>query len=102
MAIKWSPLAVSEVMDKVEAQVGLAESFLQEAHRLAKESLSIPNLPQYMEGRLSNVKMATGGAVERIRDAIDSVRKDLPENELAKDMARADQPSLLDDWAEIK
>jgi len=102
MAIKWSPLAVSEAMDKVEAQVGLAESFLQEAHRIAKESQGIPNLPQYMEQRLSNVKMATGGAVERIRDAIDSVRKDLPENELAKDMARASRPSLLDDWSEIK
>ena len=97
MAIKWSPLAVSEAMDKVEAQVNLAESFLQEAHRLAKESLSIPNLPQYIEGRLVNVKMAAGGAVEKMRDAIDSVRHDLPEKDLAKDKARADQPSLMDD-----
>jgi len=87
-------------MDKVEAQVNLAESFLQEAYRLAKESLSIPNLPQYMESRLSQVKDAAGGAVEKMRDTIDSVRKDLPEKELAKDKARTahgNQPSLMDD-----
>jgi len=97
MAIKWSPLAVSEAMDQVEAQVGLAESFLQEAHRLAKESLEIPNLPQYMESRLNQVNWAAEGAVERMRDAIAATRRDLPEHELAKDKARVDQPSLMDD-----
>ena len=100
MAIKWSPLAVSEAMDKVEAQVKLAESFIQEAHRLAKESLDIPNLPQYMECRLNQVKWAAGGAVEKMRDTIAATRKDLPEHELAKDKARTahgNQPSLMDD-----
>jgi len=100
MAIKWSPLAVSEAMDKVEAQVKLAESFIQEAHRLAKESLDIPNLPQYMESRLNQVKWAAGGAVEKMRDTIAATRKDLPEHELAKDKARTahgNQPSLMDD-----
>jgi len=86
-------------MDRVEAQVNLAESFIQEAHRLAKESLDIPNLPQYMESRLNQVKWATGGAVEKMRGTIAATRKDLPEKELAKDKARAtmgSQPSLLD------
>jgi len=99
MAVKWSPLAVSKAMDKVEAQIRLSESFIQEAHRLAKESLAIPDLPEYMKGRLSNVEMATGGAVDRMRDAIDSVRRDLPEKDLAKEKAKADQgnqQSLLD------
>ena len=91
MAVKWSPLAVSEVMDKVEAQISLAESFIKEAHSIAKEALAIPDLPEYMKGRLSNVIDATGGAVDRMRDAIDSVRRDLPEKDLAKDKAKADQ-----------
>ena len=100
MAIKWSPLAVSKAMDKVEAQVGLAESFLQEAHRLAKESLDIPGLPGYMEGNLYTVKERAGEAAGRIRDAIAMTRKNLPEKEFAKDKAKdahGKQQSLLDD-----
>jgi len=100
MAIKWSPLAVSEVMDKVEAQINLAESFIQEAHSISKTALEIPNLPEYMKGRLDNVKMTTGAAVERMRYAVEAVRKDLPEKDLAKEKARAEgdiQSSLLDD-----
>ena len=100
MAIKWSPLAVSEAMDRVEAQVGLAESFLQEAHRIAKESLEIPNLPEYMGQYIRNLSDITGGAVGSMREVINKTRSHLSERELAKDKARAkmgSQPSLLDD-----
>ena len=100
MTIKWSALAVSEVMDKVEAQVSLAESFIQEAHSISKTAQTIPNLPEYMKGRLVNVEMATGGAIERMRNAIESVRKDLPEKDLANEKARREtgsQQSLMGD-----
>jgi len=53
-----------------------------------------------MKGRLANVEMATGAAVERMRNAIESVRKDLPEKDLANEKARKDmgsQSSLLGD-----
>jgi len=99
MAIKWSPLAVSEAMDKIETQVSLAESFLQEAHRVAKESLDIPNLPEYMGQYIRNLSDITGGAVGSMREVINKTRSHLPEKELAKDKARTDhgkQQSLLD------
>jgi len=100
MAVKWSALAVSEVMDRVEAQINLAESFIHEAHDISEKASAIPNLPEYMKGRLANVEMATGAAVERMRNAIESVRKDLPEKDLANEKARKDmgsQSSLLGD-----
>jgi len=100
MAIKWSPLAVSEAMEKVEAQVNLAEAFIQEAHRLAKEALAIPNLPQYMGGHLYNVERVTGGAVASMRGAIATTHRDLPGKDLAKEKAKSahgTQPSLMDD-----
>ena len=100
MAIKWSALAVSEVMDKVEAQISLAESFIQEAHNISETAQAIPNLPDYMKGRLVNLEVTTGAAVERMRYAIDSVRKDLPEKDLANEKARREtgsQQSLMGD-----
>ena len=100
MAIKWSPLAVSEAMDRVEAQVNLAESFLQEAHRIAKESLDIPNLPEYMGQYIRNLSDITGGAVGSMREVINKTRSHMPEKELAKDKARSahgNQQSFLDD-----
>jgi len=100
MAIKWSALAVSEVMDKVEAQVSLAESFIEEAHRISETALTIPNLPEYMKGRLVSLTCDTEGAIGRIRNAIDSVRKDLPEKDLAREKERrgtGSQQSLMGD-----
>jgi len=100
MAIKWSPLVVSEAMDRVEAQVGLAEAFLQEAHRISKESLDIPNLPEYMGHYIRNLSDITGGAIGSMREVINKTRSHLPEKELVKDKTRAKmgtQPSLLDD-----
>jgi len=100
MAVKWSPLAVSEIMDKVEAQINLAESFIEEAHDISEKASAIPNLPEYMKGRLVNVEMSAGAAVERIRNAIESVRKDLPEKDLANEKARREtgsQQSLMGD-----
>ena len=99
MAIKWSPLAVTEAMDKVEAQVNLAESFLQEAHRIAKESLDIPNLPEYMGQYIRNLSDITGGAVGSMREVINKTRSHMPEKDLVKEKARADhgnQQSFLD------
>lgn len=100
MAIKWSPLAVSKAMDKVEAQVALAESFIQEANRIAKEALAIPNLPGYMEERLETVARVTEGAIRSMREEIDRTRRDLPEKDLRKEQARADlgtEPPLFAD-----
>ena len=78
MAIKWSAVSVSEAIDKVEQQVTLAEPFLDEAKARAREARGIPNLPDYMDGRLVSLI----SQIERIDDvkrAIESTRNAIPD-----------------------
>ena len=49
MPIKWSAVRVSEAMDKVEAQLSLAQPFIDEALAIVKEARQIPNLAGYMD-----------------------------------------------------
>jgi hypothetical protein len=77
MPIKWSAVKVSEAIDKVEQQVTLAEPFLDEAKKLAREAKNIANLPEYMGGRLSGLI----GQIEKLADVksrIESVRASIP------------------------
>jgi len=88
MPIKWSAVKVSEVMDKVERQVALADQFLAEAKAKAREARSIANLPEYLDDRL--VRLIT--QLERIdnaKGAIEAVRKAIPDGAI-----EAEQESL--------
>jgi hypothetical protein len=87
MAIKWSAVKVSQAMDEVEAQVRLAESFFAEALAKAKEARKIPNLPQYLDHRLIGL-ISEIERLDRIKDRIQSVRKDIPEGTIEADRER--------------
>ena len=87
MAIKWSAAKVSEAMDEVEAQVRLAESFFAEALAKAKEARKIPNLPQYLDQRLIGL-ISEIERLDRIKDRIQSVRKDIPDGAIEADRER--------------
>lgn len=87
MAIRWSAVKVSEAMDEVEAQVRLAESFFAEALAKAKEARKIPNLPQYLDHRLIGL-ISEIERLDRIKDRIQSVRKDIPEGTIEADRER--------------
>lgn len=87
MAIKWSAAKVSEAMDEVEAQVRLAESFFAEALAKAKEARKIPNLPQYLDQRLIGL-ISELERLDRIKDRIQSVRKDIPDGAIEADRER--------------
>ena len=88
MPIKWSAVKVSEAMDKVEAQVNLAQQFIDEAHKPAKEATSIPNLPQYMEHSLKGVQYALEGTISSIRREISRVRADIPDGAIEAERGR--------------
>jgi hypothetical protein len=78
VAIKWSAVEVSEAMDEVEAQIALAEQFFAEARKKANEARNIPNLPQYIDHRLIGL-VEEINRIDRIKDRIESVRRDIPE-----------------------
>ena len=89
MSIKWSAVKVSEACDKVEAQLALAEPFICEAKRLAEEARQLPNLPQYMDQKLLGLASELGYRIESLKNRVDSIRKDIPEDALEAERERA-------------
>jgi len=65
-------------MDEVEAQISLADQFFAEARKKANEARKIPNLPQYIDHRLIGL-ISEIERIDRIKDRITSVRKDIPD-----------------------
>ena len=97
MPIKWNALEVSQAMDEVETQLGLAESFLAEAEAKARKATGIPNLPQYLSQRLNRLIYSIE-ARSRMPDAIDSVRTSIPEGAVEEQLEKAkygSQQSLI-------
>ena len=78
MPIRWSAVKVSGAMDEVEAQISLADQFFVEARKKANEARKIPNLPQYIDHRLIGL-ISEIERIDRIKDRIKSVRKDIPD-----------------------
>jgi len=78
MPIRWSAVKVSEAMDEAEAQISLADQFFAEALKKANEARKIPNLPQYIDHRLIGL-ISEIERIDRIKDRITSVRKDIPD-----------------------
>ena len=78
MPIRWSAVKVSEAMDEIEAQISLADQFFVEALKKANEARKIPNLPQYIDHRLIGL-ISEIERLDRIKDRIQSVRRDIPE-----------------------
>ena len=97
MAIKWSAVKVSEAMDKVEAQVLLADQFIAEAKAKVVAAKRIPNIPQYIEQRFNRL-IDQLDRMENIKGAIESVRKDIPDGAMDAERERVkngSQQSLI-------
>ncbi|MBA7716751.1 hypothetical protein ES703_125827 [subsurface metagenome] len=88
MPIKWSAIKVSEAMDAVEQQVSLADQFIAEAKAKATEALKIKDLPQYVEQRVNRL-IDQLHRMESIKDAIESVRKDIPDGAIEAEQESA-------------
>jgi len=98
MPIKWSAVKVSKAMDEVEHQVTLAESFFAEAKTLAEEARKLPNLPQYIDQKLLGLASELGYRIESLKNRVDSIRKQIPEDALKAERELAkygDQQGLI-------
>ncbi len=87
MPIKWSAVRVNEAMDQVEQQVLLADQFIAEARVKVAEARKIAKLPQYIDQRISRLD----DQLERltyIKEAIESVRKDIPAGAIEAEQGR--------------
>ena len=96
MAIRWSAVAVSEAMDKVEKELEPIYEHLWRAHNTARDALRIPNLPQYMEQSIKGVTWEIqriagdeGGKLfsGNLADVVTRVRKDIPEGSVEQEKA---------------
>ena len=88
MPIKWSAVKVSKAMDGVERQVTLAESFLAEAKAKVTEARGIPNLPEYMDGRLNRV-ITQLERIDYVKSAIEAVRNAIPDGAIEEEQKNA-------------
>lgn len=84
MPIRWSAGEVSDAMDDVEKLLDQAEPILAEAEQRARKATGISNLPDYMTDRLQRL-IYTIKARDRMKDGIDGIRKDIPQDALAAD-----------------
>lgn len=85
MPVKWSPLKVSQAVDIIEEHVNNASTPFDLAREEARKALLIPQLPQWMELELRSLATSIEWAVQRVRSDIARVRRDLPQDQLAKE-----------------
>jgi hypothetical protein len=103
MPIKWSPLKVSEAMDRVESHINLAIEPLEQARVAAQEALKIPNLPQYVTQHINriigDIDQTIGGgqwnSKGRLKAGIQSVRDSLPKDAIEEEKKRHESGSQL-------
>ena len=103
MPIKWSALKVSEAMDMAAEFINQAAEPLEQAKIVAIEARRIANLPQYVDqdiARLiSEIERAIGGSqwepIGRLRGAIESVRKSIPDGAMEAERESARQGNQL-------
>ena len=87
MPIKWSAVEVMRAMDEVERQIALAEGFISEAKAKAERARGIPNLPQYLDGRIVRL-ISDIERVDRVKDSIEAVHNAVPDNAVEDEQKR--------------
>jgi len=106
MPIKWSVLRVMEAADMLEKHINAAVEPLECAREVAKATLEIPQLPQYVEqrinGLLGEIERAIGGShsepVGRLKARLQSIRDSVPKDALEAEEKKGKygkQPSLV-------
>jgi len=94
MPIQWSAVKVSEAMDMTEEFVNQAVEPLESAKIVAEEARRIANLPQYVDDRL--IRLITQiERVDNVKDAIESVRRSIPDEAIDAERERLRHDSQL-------
>jgi len=101
--IRWSAVLVTEAMDMAEDFINQAAEPLEQAKLVAVEARKIANLPQYIDqdiARLiSEIERAIGGSqwepTGRLKGAIESVRKSIPDGAVETERESARQGNQL-------
>jgi len=88
MPIKWSAVKVNEAMDMVEEFVDQAAEPLEQAKLVAQEARKIKNLPEYLGQRVYRI-IDQLNRMEYIKEAIEAVRKDIPDRAIEAERERA-------------
>lgn len=88
MPIKWSAVKVSKAMDELEAQLALAKSFLDEAHRIAEEARTIPNLPEYIDQPLRTLSDRLSSSLESFLGYVNRTREHIPDGAVEAEQGR--------------
>ena len=88
MPVKWNTVKVGEHLDAVEAAIAQAELFLAQACAEARAAQKIAGVPQYMGDRLDWLAIRATESAQRLRSALDSARKAIPEKDLRAQQQR--------------
>ena len=100
MPIKWSALQVSEVTDRIEAEVEKLREPLENIRGIIDEASTIPNLPDYIKQRFVSILSETERIIDGVHPwnqepypgvlqrAVESIRRDLPQDTLQAEQTK--------------
>jgi len=96
MSVRWSPLKVSEAVDRVEAHLKAARKPLVRAQEEALTTLDIPELPDYMKWEIRSLADRVRGSLSAISYDIERIRRDLPKDQLTREKQdQVERPTLV-------
>jgi hypothetical protein len=98
MPIKWSAVQVDQAMSEVEARLDEAQLFLEQAIVAVQKARRIPDLPSYVDHRLSRLEADIRDRYARLKADVQSIRENIPDGAIEAEQARfrhGDQRSLI-------
>ena len=97
MPIKWSAVQVDRAMNEVEARVDEAQLFLEQAIVAVQKARRIPDLPSYVDHRLSRLESDIRDRYTRLKADVESIRDAIPDGaiEAEQEQSRHGQQQSL-------
>ncbi len=88
MTVRWSPLAVSDFADHIDAEIERLIPPLEAAKTLTIDARQLPNLPGYMDQQLHQLYDDLNATLARLTWKLRRVREVLPQADLNKEKHR--------------
>jgi len=90
MPVRWNTYKVSQAVDLIEEHLQNCDAPLDLAKEETRKALGIPGLPQYMEAKLRSLAFEAAETKSRLHGKIESLRNDIPKEQIANDKAVAE------------